>query len=276
MPVLVARLLKDNIKADVKYTRTGKVKGITYGIGEEHFAGNDLGKVFTFNGLQKHLGVSYDHSRDKPVIESLQESFIRGRVIDDARVEHLQNWILWREREETLTATGHNFRQLTASAAPPVVHRAMPRAVSYATIATTAPTGVPSPTHPLEPEQTQPQELTVTAALPDSVTSPSIFEKLKLSINAAAADYPSMPEMIAKLHSTGVKVKVEFSAERLATGISYEIDGSSINSSNLGEQYSFEGLQNLGVDYNPEWDNQLIETIVDYSNEGRSIDDKLH
>ena len=54
MLVFVARLLKDGIKADVKYTRTGKVKGISYGIGEEHFAGNDLGKVFTFNGLQKH------------------------------------------------------------------------------------------------------------------------------------------------------------------------------------------------------------------------------
>ena len=79
--------------------------------------------------------------------------------------------------------------------------------------------------------------------------------------------------MIAKLHSTGVRVKVEFSTEGLATGISYEIDGSSVNSSNLGEQYSFEGLQNLGIDYNPEWDNRLIETIVDYSNEGRRIDD---
>ncbi|MDF5732835.1 MAG: hypothetical protein PUP92_33790, partial [Rhizonema sp. PD38] len=264
MPVLAARLLKDNIKVDVKYTRTGKVKGISYGIGEEHFAGNDLGKVFTFNSLQKHLGVSYDHSRDKPVIESLQESFTRGRVIDDARIEHLQNWLWWREREETLTATGDDFQRLTAPVMPPVVHRA---------IATVAPTGVPSPTHPLESKQTQPQELTVPAALLDSVASPSIFEKLKLSINAAAADYPSMPEMIAKLYSTGVKVKVEFSTHGLATGISYEIDGISTNSSNLGEQYSFEGLQNLGVDYNPEWDNRLIETIVDYSNEGHVIND---
>ncbi|MDF5733819.1 MAG: relaxase/mobilization nuclease domain-containing protein, partial [Rhizonema sp. PD38] len=255
MPVLVAQLLKDNIKVDVKYTRTGKVKGISYGIGEEHFAGNDLGKVFTFNGLQKHLGVSYDHSRDKPVIESLHESFTRGRVIDDARVEHLQNWLWWREREETLTATGDNF-QLTAST------------VKHRVIATDAPTGVPSP----KLKQTQPQELTAPATLPDSIALPNIFEKLKLSINAAVADYPSMPELIAKLYLTGVKVKVEFSTQGLAAGISYEIDGISINSSNLGEQYSFEGLQSLGVDYNSEWDNRLIETIVDYGREGHVID----
>ena len=115
MLVFVARLLKDGIKADVKYTRTGKVKGISYGIGEEHFAGNDLGKVFTFNGLQKHYCVSYDHSRDKPVIESLLESFKRGRTIDDRQVEYLTNWLLWNQFDGTPTTTDDDRLQSTAS-----------------------------------------------------------------------------------------------------------------------------------------------------------------
>ena len=118
MLVFVARLLKDGIKADVKYTRTGKVKGISYGIGEEHFAGNDLGKVFTFNGLQKHLGVSYDHEKEKLPILSLLESFRRGRTIDDRQVKYLTNWLLWNQFDGTPTTTDNDRLQSTASEIP--------------------------------------------------------------------------------------------------------------------------------------------------------------
>ncbi|KYC34904.1 hypothetical protein WA1_50225 [Scytonema hofmannii PCC 7110] len=119
MIVFVARLLKDGIKADVKYTNSGKVKGISYGIGEEHFAGNDLGQVFTFNGLQKHLGVSYDHEQEKLPIQSLLESFRRGRTIDDARIEYLQNWLVWNKKDPTASSSSDGNNQLYSTVETP-------------------------------------------------------------------------------------------------------------------------------------------------------------
>ncbi len=200
---LIARLQEQNVVIHPQFSTRGLFKdAIAFEMDGVKVAGNKLGAAYSFPGLQKKRGVSYDPKRDLPALRLCAD----GKLVE-----------------------------LPPSASKQLI------------------------------EASPPED--------DSVASPSIFEKLKLSINAAAADYLSMPEIIAKLYSTGVKVKVEFSTQGLAKGISYEIDGSSINSSNLGEQYSFEGLQNLGVDYNPEWDNQLIETILDYSNEGRSIDD---
>lgn len=163
MPVFVARLLKDGIKADIKYTRTGKVKGISYGIGEKHFAGNDLGKVFTFNGLQKYLGVSYDHSRDKPVIESLLESFKRGRVIDDARVKYLQDWLWWREKEaleaqsEISITTTSDYLQSPAT----------PAVIVASTTPTSAVPPAPPTAEPLDPQSpAQSQHQSPTTPIP--------------------------------------------------------------------------------------------------------------
>ena len=56
MPVFVARLLKDNIQVNCRFTRTGKLKGISYCMDGEAFKGGDLGKLYTHIGIPKHLG----------------------------------------------------------------------------------------------------------------------------------------------------------------------------------------------------------------------------
>ncbi|NJO99026.1 MAG: hypothetical protein HC764_26045 [Pleurocapsa sp. CRU_1_2] len=50
--------------AIVRITRNGVIQGISYSKDGISFSGTHLGAAYTFNGLQKHLGVSYLNSRD--------------------------------------------------------------------------------------------------------------------------------------------------------------------------------------------------------------------
>jgi Relaxase/Mobilisation nuclease domain len=90
MPVFVARLLKENIQVDCKFTRTGKLKGISYCLDGQPFKGGDLGKLYTHIGIREHLKVGYQEEYQNP-IDSLIVSFKRGRKIDDRWVNHLEN-----------------------------------------------------------------------------------------------------------------------------------------------------------------------------------------
>ena len=98
MPVFVARLLKDNIQVNCKFTRTGKLKGISYCLEGEAFKGGDLGKLYTHIGIRKHLGVGYQQYYSD-AIRSLMESYKRGRTINEEWVEHLKSWCSWRNQE---------------------------------------------------------------------------------------------------------------------------------------------------------------------------------
>jgi hypothetical protein len=60
------------VDAYVKYTRNKKVKGISYSFGDNSIQGNELGKEFSWGGLQKYLQVSYDPVRDMPIILEMQ------------------------------------------------------------------------------------------------------------------------------------------------------------------------------------------------------------
>jgi hypothetical protein len=64
MPDLLDRLKESGVEAYVTYTRTKKVKGISFSVGNQRIAGNELGKEFSFTGLQKYLDVSFDPGRD--------------------------------------------------------------------------------------------------------------------------------------------------------------------------------------------------------------------
>jgi hypothetical protein len=72
MPQLISQLKQVGIEPFVKYTRTEKVKGITYSIGNESIQGHELGKEYSWGGLQKYLQVSYDAERDNPLIRAMQ------------------------------------------------------------------------------------------------------------------------------------------------------------------------------------------------------------
>ncbi len=74
MPQFIQQLKQSGIDAYVKYTRTNKIKGITYSIGNDSIQGNELGKKYSWGGLQKYLQVSYDAARDNPSIKAMQSA----------------------------------------------------------------------------------------------------------------------------------------------------------------------------------------------------------
>ncbi|BBC26617.1 relaxase/mobilization nuclease domain-containing protein [Pseudanabaena sp. ABRG5-3] len=74
MPQLIEQLKHSGIDAHVKYTRTKKIKGISYSLGSNSIQGNELGKEFSWGGLQKYLQVSYDPARDRSIILEMQSA----------------------------------------------------------------------------------------------------------------------------------------------------------------------------------------------------------
>ncbi len=73
MPELIKRSQQQGINVCVGYTRTGKVKGISYQLDGVAFSGTHLGKAYTFPGLQKHRGVSYIPKQDDKRIQELMK-----------------------------------------------------------------------------------------------------------------------------------------------------------------------------------------------------------
>jgi hypothetical protein len=70
LAVVISRLQKAGVEVKTGFTRTGKPKGISYQLKGVAFAGNQLGKAYSFTGLQKHRGVQYNRS-DNSLIEEL-------------------------------------------------------------------------------------------------------------------------------------------------------------------------------------------------------------
>jgi hypothetical protein len=71
MPEFISRLKDQGIDAQVKYTRGGEAKGISYKVDKIAFSGTKLGSAYTFPGLQKHRKVSYESDRDDEAIKEL-------------------------------------------------------------------------------------------------------------------------------------------------------------------------------------------------------------
>ncbi len=69
LPQLIERLQDAGVEVKVGYTRTRKVKGISYKQDEITFSGTQLGRAYTFPGLAKYKGVSYDSLRDDDAIK---------------------------------------------------------------------------------------------------------------------------------------------------------------------------------------------------------------
>jgi Relaxase/Mobilisation nuclease domain len=83
MPKLINRLKDQGIDARVSLTRTGKIRGISYSLDGVAISGTHLGKAYTFPGLQKYQGISYDNdlhreelvkaSDREPVIQTIED-----------------------------------------------------------------------------------------------------------------------------------------------------------------------------------------------------------
>jgi len=73
MPEFVERLQQQGVEVQVGLTRTGFSEGIFYKLDGVALSGTQLGKAYSFSGLQKHRGVSYDKGRDNALIEALMQ-----------------------------------------------------------------------------------------------------------------------------------------------------------------------------------------------------------
>jgi len=73
MPEFVERLQQQAVEVQVTRTGIGFSKGISYKLDGVALSGTQLGKAYTFSGLQKHRGVSYDKGRDNALIEALMQ-----------------------------------------------------------------------------------------------------------------------------------------------------------------------------------------------------------
>jgi hypothetical protein len=72
MPQLIEQLRNLGVDTHVKYTRTKKIRGISYSLGSNSIQGNELGKEYSWGGLQKYLQISYDPARDRSIILEMQ------------------------------------------------------------------------------------------------------------------------------------------------------------------------------------------------------------
>jgi len=72
IPQFIEQLKQSGVDAHVKFTRAEKIKGISFSIGNDSIQGNELGKEYSWGGLQKYLKVNYDPARDNPIILMMQ------------------------------------------------------------------------------------------------------------------------------------------------------------------------------------------------------------
>ncbi len=76
MPELIQKLKDKGVKAQVHFQSTGRVQGLTYSMDGITFSGTKLGKAYTFGGLQKYRGVTYEPDRDSFLLKVEQEAMI--------------------------------------------------------------------------------------------------------------------------------------------------------------------------------------------------------
>ena len=74
MPELIRKLKGKGVKAILHFQSTGRVQGLTYELDGITFSGTQLGKAYTFPGLQKYRGVTYEPDRDALLLNVDQEA----------------------------------------------------------------------------------------------------------------------------------------------------------------------------------------------------------
>ncbi|NQE36689.1 relaxase/mobilization nuclease domain-containing protein [Microcoleus asticus] len=107
MPEFVERLQQQDVDVQVTLTGIGLSKGISYNLDGVALSGTQLGKAYTFSGLQKHRGVSYDKGRDNALIEALvqpQHLAIAPSEAEENELESSQS-----ELVATLSATANEL-----------------------------------------------------------------------------------------------------------------------------------------------------------------------
>lgn len=115
MPEFVERLQQQGVEVQVGLTRTGFSKGISYNLDGVALSGTHLGKAYTFSGLQKHRGVSYDKGRDNALIEALMQPQHLANAPGEAEENELES--SQSELAATLSATANELESSEAELA---------------------------------------------------------------------------------------------------------------------------------------------------------------
>jgi hypothetical protein len=167
MPEFVERLQQQGVEVQVGLTQTGFSKGISYNLDGVALSGTQLGKAYTFSGLQKHRGVSYDQQRDNALIEALMQPQHLAIAPSEAEKNELES--SQSELVATLSATANELewsQSELAATAPATPATANKLELSQSELAATAP-ATPATANELdlqlpilpEPDETQWQKV---------------------------------------------------------------------------------------------------------------------
>ena len=89
MPELMKKLLLENVSVRCEFTRTGKPKGISYGMNGIAFSGTKLGKGYTFPGLQKYESIKYNSKTDKELIINMMQYVTTAKKIESSELDKI-------------------------------------------------------------------------------------------------------------------------------------------------------------------------------------------
>jgi Relaxase/Mobilisation nuclease domain len=92
----------------------------------------------------------------------------------------------------------------------------------------------------------------------------AIQSRLQDLIEQAAIGQPEMPLLFERLMRQGVEVRHGWTRTGKSKGISYSLEDVAFAGNQLGNRYSFPGLQkHLGVDYQTERDDERLRSLMD-------------
>ncbi|MEG4023800.1 relaxase/mobilization nuclease domain-containing protein [Microcoleus sp. S13C4] len=192
MPEFVERLQQQAVEVQVGLTQTGIgfSQGISYNLDGVALSGTQLGKAYTFSGLQKHRGVSYDQGRDNALIEALiqpQHLAIAPGEAEENELESSQFELVAGAPGTPATANELELSQSElAATAPATPARANKLEWSQSELETTAP-AIPATANELE------LQLSI---LPER--NETQWQKVRLHL---AVEYSLPLELLEKLHS---------------------------------------------------------------------------
>ena len=84
MPELIERLQAQGVAVRVDFTHTGKPKGISYALDGVEIAGYQLGSRYSFNGLQRQLGIDFNPDHREVIHTLLKLSLEQRRQVERA------------------------------------------------------------------------------------------------------------------------------------------------------------------------------------------------
>ncbi len=103
MPEFMKKLLLENVSVRCEFTRTGKPKGISYGMSGIAFSGTKLGKGYTFPGLQKYESIKYNPKTDKVLIINMMQYARTAKKIEASELDKIvPNGIIQQNTQQQL------------------------------------------------------------------------------------------------------------------------------------------------------------------------------